>query len=98
MGHSNIQTTMIYVHGGRKQRIEATAMLQAFVEATRKAKQLQEKEEAENLKPPEDEWGNPIYESEAESPQSPPQEAEIENLPFWTSRLNSVICARSSAG
>jgi hypothetical protein len=82
MGHANIQTTMIYVHAARKQKIEATARLQAFVEAARKAKQLQEKQEVESLKPPEDEWGNPIYESEAESPQNHPQEPEIENLPF----------------
>ena len=82
MGHANIQTTMIYVHAARKQKIEATARLQAFVEAARKAKQLQKKQEVESLKPPEDEWGNPIYESEAESPQNPPQEREIENLPF----------------
>jgi integrase len=82
MGHSNIQTTMIYVHAARKQKIEATAKLQAFVEAARKAKQLQEREEAESFEPPEDEWGNPIYENEAKSPQNPPQEPEIENLPF----------------
>jgi integrase len=83
MGHSNIQTTMIYVPAARKQKIEATAKLQAaFVEAARKAKQLQEREEAESFKPPEDEWGNPIYESEGESPQNPPHEAENENLPF----------------
>jgi hypothetical protein len=82
MGHSNIQTTVIYVHAARKQKIEATAKLEAFVEAARKAKQLQEAEEAKSLKPPEDEWGNPIYESETGSPQNPPQEAEIENLPF----------------
>jgi integrase len=80
MGHSNIQTTMIYVHAARKQKIEATAKLQAFVEAARKAKQLQEREEAESFKPPEDEWGNPIYENEAKSPQNTPQEPEIENL------------------
>jgi integrase len=82
MGHSNIQTTMIYVHAARKQKIEATAKLQAYVEAARKAKTLQEKHEAKSFKPPEDEWGNPIYESEAESPQNPPQEAENGNLPF----------------
>ena len=82
MGHANIQKTMIYVHAARKQKIEATAKLQAFVEAARKAKQLREREEAESFKPPEDEWGNPIYENEAKSPQNPPQEPEIENLPF----------------
>jgi len=82
MGHSNIQTTMIYVHAARKRKIEATAKLQAYVEAARKAKELQEKQAAESFKPPEDEWGNPIYESEGESPQNPPQEAESENLPF----------------
>jgi len=82
MGHANIQTTMIYVHAARKQKIEATAKLQAFVEAARKAKQLQEKEETESVKLPVDEWGNPIYEDEARSPQNPPQEPEIENLPF----------------
>jgi hypothetical protein len=43
---------------------------------------LQEKHEAESFKPREDEWGYPIYESEAESPQNPPQEAKDENLPF----------------
>jgi hypothetical protein len=52
------------------------------VEAARKAKELQAKQVAERFKPPEDEWGNPIYESAGESPQNPPQEAEIENLPF----------------
>jgi hypothetical protein len=82
MGHANIQMTMIYVHAARKQKIEATAKLQAFVEAARKDKQLQEKEEAESLKPPEDEWGIPIYESEAECPQNPPQEPDFEKLPF----------------
>ena len=29
MGHAEIQTTMIYVHAARKQKIEATAQLQA---------------------------------------------------------------------
>jgi len=82
MGHSNIQTTMIYVHAARKQKIEATAKLQAYVEAARKAKELQEKQEAESFKPPEDEWGNPIYESEGESPRNPRHEAENENLQF----------------
>jgi hypothetical protein len=43
---------------------------------------LQEREEAKSYKPPEDERGNPIYESEDKSPQNPPQEPEIENLPF----------------
>jgi integrase len=52
MGQSNIQTIMIHVHAARKQKIEATAKLQAFVEAARKAKQLQEREEAESLKSP----------------------------------------------
>ena len=42
MGHANIQTTMIYVHAERKQKIEATARLHAYVEAARRAKQLQE--------------------------------------------------------
>jgi integrase len=82
MGHSNIQTTMIYVHAARKQKIEATARLQAYVEAARKAKQLKEEREAEDLKPKEDEWGMPIVEIEESSPQNPPQEAEIEDLPF----------------
>jgi integrase len=58
MGHSNIQTTMIYVHAARKQKIEATAKLHAFVEAARKAKQMQE-EDAQKWKPVEGEWGNP---------------------------------------
>jgi hypothetical protein len=73
---------MIYAHAAREQKIEATVKLQAYFEAARNAKQLQEKQEAENLKSPEEEWGNPIYQSEIESPQNPPQEAEIENLPF----------------
>src|SRR5208283_231077 len=64
MGHSNIQTTMIYVHAARKQKIEATAKLQAFVEAARKAKQMQEEAEEESWKPKEDEWGVPIVEVE----------------------------------
>jgi hypothetical protein len=82
MGHANIQTTMIYVHAARKQKIEATAKLQAYVEAARRAKQLQAEEEAESLKPKEDEWGMPIVEVEESSPQNPPHEAEIEDLPF----------------
>ena len=82
MGHANIQTTMIYVHAARKQKMEAMAKLQAFVEAARKTKQLQEKEEAESLKPPVDERGNLIYEDEAGSPQNPPQEPKIDDLPF----------------
>lgn len=81
MGHSNIQTTMIYVHAARKQKIEATAKLQAFVEAARKAKQMQE-EDAQKWKPAEDEWGNPIYESDERSPQNPPPSEEIDDLPF----------------
>ncbi len=79
MGHANIQTTMIYVHAARKQKIEATAKLQASVEAARRAKQLQEEREAEELKPKEDEWGVPIVESEERSPQNPPQGEEIED-------------------
>jgi len=82
MGHSNIQTTMIYVHAARKQKIEVTVRLQAYVEAARSAKQLQEEREAEDLKPKEDEWGMTIPESEESSPQNPPHEAESENLPF----------------
>jgi len=82
MGHSEIQTTMIYVHAARKQKIEATAKLQAYVDAARKAKELQEKQQEESFKPPVDEWGNPIYEGEDKSPQNPPREAEIEVLPL----------------
>jgi integrase len=76
MGHSSIQTTMIYVHSSKKMKIEATARLQAYVEVARRAKQLQEEEEAEGWKPMEDEWGNPIYEDEASSPQKSPQLAK----------------------
>jgi hypothetical protein len=82
MGHSNIQTAMIYVHAARKQEIEATAKLQAYVEAARRAKQLQEEQEEADLKPKEDEWGAPIMEVEESSPQNPPQGEEIEDLPF----------------
>ena len=82
MGHSNIQTTMIYVHAARKQKIEATAKLQAYVETARRAKQLQEEREAESWGPKEDELGIPIYESEKESPQTPPQLAEFPDFPF----------------
>jgi integrase/recombinase XerD len=82
MGHSEIQTTMIYVHAARKQKIAATANLQAYVEGAQKAKQLQEERAAESWKPKEDEWGVPIYESEEESPQNPPQLAELPDLPF----------------
>ena len=82
MGHSNIQTTMIYVHAARKQKIEATAKLQTYVEAARRAKQLQEEQETEDMKPEEDEWGMPIVEVEESSPQNPLQGKEIENLPF----------------
>ena len=77
MGHVNIQTTMIYVHAARKQKIEATARLQAFVEAARRGKQLQEEREAEELKPKEDEWGVPIMECEESSPQKSPHLAEV---------------------
>jgi len=66
----------------RKQKIEAAAKLQAYVEAAHKAKELQEKQQAESFKPPVDEWGNPIYQTEDESPQNPPREAEIEVLPL----------------
>lgn len=80
MGHAEIQTTMIYVHASKKMKIEATEKLQAYVEAAKKAKELQ-KEEAQSCKPVEDEWGVPIkdenggfvYESEARYPQNPPQ-------------------------
>ena len=82
MGHSNIQTTMIYVHAARKQKIEATAKLQAYVEAARRAKQLQEEREAEDWKPKEDEWGVPIPEWEESSPQNSTLGAETENLQF----------------
>ena len=60
MGHSNTQTTRIYVRAARMQKTEATAKLQAFVEAARIAKQLQDEGEAESLKPPEDGWEIPI--------------------------------------
>ena len=82
MGHSNIQTTMIYVHAARKQKIEATANLQAYVEAARRAKQLQAEEEEESWKPKEDEWGMTIPESEESSPQNSPHEEEYKDLPF----------------
>lgn len=82
MGHANIQTTMIYVHAARKQKIEATAKLQAYVEAARRAKQLPEERKAEDWKPKEDEWGVRIMEVEESSPQNPPQGVEIEDLPF----------------
>jgi integrase len=87
MGHAEIQTTMLYVHAARKQKIEATARLQAYVEAARKAKQLQEERKAESWKVPEDEWGNPIYENEPRSPQNPTQEAEPPDLQFLVTRL-----------
>ena len=82
MRHSNIQTTMIYVHAARKQKIEATAKLQAYVEAARRAKQLQEERQAEDWKPKEDEWGVAIPECEESSPQNPPHGAETEDLQF----------------
>ena len=82
MGHSSIQTTMIYVHAARKQKIEATAKLQAYVEAARRAKQLQEERQAEDWKPKEDEWGVPMPEDEERSPQNSPHGAGTENLPF----------------
>ena len=82
MGQWNIQTSMTCVHAARKRKIEATAKLQAFVETARKAKQMQEDEDAQQWKPPEDECGNPIYESEERSPQNPPQSEAPEDLPF----------------
>ena len=81
-GHAEIQTTMIYVHATRKEKIEARAKLLTCVEGARKAKQLQQEHEAQSWKPQEDEWGNSIYESEPGSPQNPPQEAEHPDLPF----------------
>jgi hypothetical protein len=51
--------------------------LQAFVEAARRAKQLREEPEAEELEPKEDEWGMPILESEASSPQKAPHGAKF---------------------
>jgi hypothetical protein len=57
-------------------KVEATARLQAYVEAARRAKQLQEEQEAESWKPMEDEWGNPIYEDDASSPQKSTQPAK----------------------
>jgi len=44
---------MILVHAAPN---EATARLQALVEAARKAKQLQDDLKAGNFKPPKDEW------------------------------------------
>jgi len=76
-GHSNSQTTTSYMHAARKQEIEATAKLQANVEAAWKAKTLQEKQETERFKPLEDEWGNPIYESVGGSPQNFPQRQKL---------------------
>ncbi|MGD0126277.1 MAG: hypothetical protein ABSF46_13020 [Terriglobia bacterium] len=81
-GFSNIETTMIFRHAAREQKSEATVKLQAYVEVAPKTEQLQEKQQAESFKLPEDEWGNPIYQSAIESPQNLPQEAEIENLQF----------------
>ena len=78
MGHAEIQTTMIYVHASKKMKIEATEKLQAYVEAAKKAKKLQEEQEAESCKPLEDEWGIPIYEGDASSPQFPPQSGNSE--------------------
>jgi len=82
MGRSNIQTTMIYVHAARKQKIEATARLQAYVGAARRAKRLRAEEKVESSKPIDDKWGLPIVEVEESSPQKSAQEAEIEDLPF----------------
>jgi len=72
MGYSNIETTMIFQHAAREQKIEATVKLQAYVEAAPKTEQLQEKQQAESFKLPEDEWGNSIYQSAIESPQNFP--------------------------
>jgi hypothetical protein len=57
---------MIYVHASKKMKIEAT-------------EKLQEEQEAESSKPMEDEWGVPIYESDASSPQNLPQSLKSEN-------------------
>lgn len=46
MSRLNVQPTMTYVHAARKQKIEATAKLRAFVEAARKAKLMQADEDA----------------------------------------------------
>lgn len=88
MGHANIQKTMIYVHAARKQKIEATAKLQAYVEAARRATQLQEAREAEAWRPKEDEWGVPIPDSEDDSPQNYPQEPDSEKS---LERLSRVL-------
>jgi len=79
MGHADIQTTMIYDRASKKMKIEATEKLQAYAEAAKKAKMLQEELEAESCKPMEDEWGIPIYESDASYPQKSPQSLKREN-------------------
>ena len=45
IGHSNARTSVIHVHAARKQKIEATAKPEAYVEAARRAKQLREEQE-----------------------------------------------------
>lgn len=60
MGHSSIQTTMIYVHCSRKMKAEAQSKLQAYIEAAKRAKELQQQEQQEGLVFKTDEWGNPI--------------------------------------
>ena len=82
----------------RKSKVGATAKLQAYVETARRAKQLQEECEAEDLKPEEDGWGLPIVEVKESSPQKSPHGAKIEDLSFLASRLLTTMCARSSAG
>jgi len=42
LGLSNFETTMIYVHAVRKQKIEATVKLYAYVAAARTAKRCGE--------------------------------------------------------
>ena len=97
MGYPHVQTTMMYVDGVRKQKIEATVRLQAYIEATRRAKQLQEEREA-RLETERRRAGMPIREYEERFLQNAPHVAEDENLPFWSSHLLSIMCARSSAG
>ena len=68
--------------------------LQAYVEAARRAKQLQEEQETEDLKPKEDEWGVPIVEVEDSSPQNPPQNEKRKRSSFRKSMILMVGTGR----
>ena len=72
LGHSDISTTMRYVHPAKQQKVAAVERLEKYVNMARRFQDMQEE-------PKYDEWGMPIDESR---PQNPPQVVEIPDLTF----------------